>query len=474
MANPTRNPDESTASKSLMLGLWDRIKNFILGISIRYKIIGIMVVTLGLAILLISSIQFSRQKALMLSEMKSRGTDYVNTLCNAGFQSIVNKDKLVSSDTITAIMGKKGVVYCIIADKTGKIQDSSVAKVIGTTPGNLYSRKLLGIRQLAITNLVRSNSPVLDIANPIQITYKEKTAYYGYALVSMDWGVVENEIKRTSTITFLLAILFLVIGGVISVLFAQTITGPIFQMVGVMKKIGEGDLNQNIKVDLLDEIGKLADAFNTMIQGLREKMMMSKYISKSAQEMIKGREDTNLKLGGERKEVTMFFSDIRGFTSYSEKRSPEEVITMLNTYLSEQADIITKNGGSIDKYVGDEVVAMFEGDGMVERTLKSAVQIQNKVKSINKQSGGTIALGVGINTGEVVLGNMGSKDRMDYTVIGDNVNAAARLCSSAERDEILVSESSYKLAKNKDVFSKPKMINVKGKELALKVYSVKY
>ena len=106
---------------------------------------------------------------------------------------------------------------------------------------------------------------------------------------------------------------------------------------------------------------------------------------------------------------------------------------MVNTILSRQAEIVKKFGGDIDKFVGDELVAIFEGPSMVRDAVHCAIEIQRKIKSMAAELGEEIGIGIGINTGEMVMGAMGSEHRMDYTVIGDSVNLGARLCSALGR-----------------------------------------
>ncbi len=142
-----------------------------------------------------------------------------------------------------------------------------------------------------------------------------------------------------------------------------------------------------------------------------------------------------VKLGGEVRELSMFFSDIENFTTLSEKLSPEELTEFLNEYLSAMSDIILDSGGTIDKYEGDAIIAFWNAPLSIEdhakRAIEAAVQCQQTLKDLNKslvkKIGTTIAMRIGINTGNVVVGNMGSKNRFDYTMIGDAVNLTARL-----------------------------------------------
>ena len=191
-------------------------------------------------------------------------------------------------------------------------------------------------------------------------------------------------------------------------------------------------------------------------------------------------DDGKLNLGGEQREVTILFTDIRGFTSMSEKMEPERVVTTLNEYFSEMIDIVFKHNGTLDKIIGDELMVLYgapiSGDNDTQRAVETAVEMQQKIKDLNKEreqrKEPPILVGAGINKGLVVSGNIGSRDLMDYTVIGDTVNVASRLCAAAGPGEIMVSESVYKTTQ--EFFSSKKLspIKVKGKEKKVPVFLI--
>jgi class 3 adenylate cyclase len=441
------------------------------GLSIKFKIGLATIVLLAAAILSITVLLFNQEKTVLLNEMKDKGRLLVNNLAAAGFMTLVDNNRLVSSDVIAQTMRAAGVIEARILDSDGRVVDAEKDAEIGqsqvSSPQDRYGM------ELKTSTYRKAGHTILEASAPIVLEYKDKKIVKGYAVVGIDQSVIEKAISDASRSAGLLALVFLVLGAVISLLVAFSITRPLGVIISVMKKVGDGDLDQTVQVKVTDEIGRLAGTFNEMIRHLKEKMMMSKYISKSAQEMISHKEDHRLELGGTRKTVTLFFSDIRGFTAFSEKRTPEQVIDMLNKYLSVQAEIIDRNGGSIDKFVGDEVVGVFEGPDAPFQAVASAVEIQKTIAGLNKESKGVIAVGIGINTGEAVMGNMGSKDRMDYTVIGDSVNTAARFCSAAERDQILIADATYKIVKDKFSFEGSKEITVKNKSKPLTVHMVK-
>jgi len=252
-----------------------------------------------------------------------------------------------------------------------------------------------------------------------------------------------------------------------------TVIKPLDIIGGVVDKIGSGDLSVQARVKSQDEIGILAKRINAMIKGLQERLHLTKFVSDEALTAVGKADLKGLTLGGERKDATVLFSDIRGFTSMSEKMEPEEVVNLLNTYFDKQTEIVQNFRGDIDKFVGDELMAVFKGATMANQAVNCAVKIQTEVQRINQKLGKNIQIGIGINTGAMVMGAMGSKDRMDFTVIGDNVNLGARLCGSAKAGEVLISENTEKLLGNTNFkLKKLDPIQVKGKEKPIQIYRV--
>ena len=235
----------------------------------------------------------------------------------------------------------------------------------------------------------------------------------------------------------------------------------------------KGDYAHPVPVTSNDELGLLTDTFNQLLNTLKERLEMLKFVSNATIEAIR-KNLTDRDLGGQRKEVTVFFSDIRGFTKWSEKRPPEEVISMLNETLSFQAEVIKKHGGDIDKFVGDEMVAVFEGDKKDRRAVQAAIDIQQKASEILLAAGLEIAIGIGINTGAVVMGAMGSDNRLDYTVIGNHVNLGARLCSAAGPHKIILSENTARNLERSTNLTELEPVSVKGIEKPVQIYEVNW
>ncbi len=209
------------------------------------------------------------------------------------------------------------------------------------------------------------------------------------------------------------------------------------------------------------------------------KNTFKRYVSKQVVDELLNN-DAKLNLGGEEREVVVLFTDIRGFTAMAEKMNPETVVGTLNEYFTEMIKIVFKNNGTLDKIIGDELMVVYgvpiSNQNDTQRAVKTAIDMQKRIRELNrtrkKQKKPEILIGAGINKGTVISGNIGSREMMDYTVIGDTVNIGARLCSNAKPGEILVSDSVFKKTKKEFTYKKLNPIRIKGKEKKVGLYSV--
>lgn len=213
------------------------------------------------------------------------------------------------------------------------------------------------------------------------------------------------------------------------------------------------------------------------------KSTFKKYVSKQIVDQLL-ENDEMLNLGGQEQEATILFSDIRGFTSMSETMPPNEVVETLNEYFNLMIEIIFKYNGTLDKIIGDALMVIYGApnstDKDTENAVLTAIEMQEKLIEFNQQriihSKLPITIGIGINRGRVISGNIGSRQQMNFTVIGDSVNLASRLCSAAKADEIIVSETVWKQVKNNRAFKARKLnpIKVKGKSKPIEIRAMLY
>ena len=208
---------------------------------------------------------------------------------------------------------------------------------------------------------------------------------------------------------------------------------------------------------------------------------LARYLSPQIVDQIITR-DVQVNLGGDRKTVTVLFSDIRNFTAITETRPPDQLVHILNEYFTEMAKIIFENQGSLDKYIGDAIVAVFGSLIPLENSARNAVlgatQMMKQLATLNekwaKEYGFSMDIGIGINTGEVFLGNIGSPERMEFTVIGDTVNVASRFSGLAQPAQILITRETLNLLDNDVRHNELPAAAVKGKSEKLDVYEILY
>jgi PAS domain S-box-containing protein len=210
------------------------------------------------------------------------------------------------------------------------------------------------------------------------------------------------------------------------------------------------------------------------------KDMFCRYMSHEVMENLMQSPD-KINLGGDKRIATVFFADIRGYTSFSESREPEEIVEILNEYFSEAVENVIQYKGYIDKFIGDCIMAVWGVPMMPEKddafnAVSCALAIQEMVRSSKRKFFRNVAsrlrVGIGINTGPLVAGNLGSMQRMDYSVIGDTVNLAARLEGVAGSDEIIISQSTRNQLGDKFRYEERPAVRVRGKEKPIQIYNV--
>jgi class 3 adenylate cyclase/CHASE2 domain-containing sensor protein len=241
-----------------------------------------------------------------------------------------------------------------------------------------------------------------------------------------------------------------------------------------------------LHVDLATLLAALFVAgYRTITEGADKRVireMFGKHVSPAVVDQMLAHDDPlkALDLSGKRARVTIFYSDIRGFTAMSEKMTPEEIYSALNEYFEEMCKLVFAYGGYVDKFIGDCVMAVFSAPnprpGDAHNAVRSAWDQQQKIVELSAlwaaQGRPVFTVGMGLNTGEVVMGNLGSTDRLNYTVIGDSVNTASRLYNVAKGGQIIVSESTYEEVKDAFIVNELPPVFVKGKVLALRNFEV--
>lgn len=284
---------------------------------------------------------------------------------------------------------------------------------------------------------------------------------------------------------FVLLVVAALLGALfLSFALASSLMTPIASIDRAIQAVGQGKLDLKLPYMGTDELGRLSQTFNLMIKGLREHEKMEVFVSEAVIEAIKDETGISGSTSREGQDIkaTILFASIRNFTGIIEKYQPDVVFALLNEFLGGVEPIIRKNGGRVDKFIGDAVMAVFHHentDQHAKNAVRTAVDMKNFVKNLNykrqNQNLFTIEVGTGISTGQVMMGDIGSSTRKDLTVIGDEVNLASRLESVSRygrHSRIVISEATNSLVRDFIVTELMPYSEVKGKKQAVKLYEI--
>ncbi|MCB1106995.1 MAG: adenylate/guanylate cyclase domain-containing protein [Chlamydiia bacterium] len=283
-------------------------------------------------------------------------------------------------------------------------------------------------------------------------------------------------------IAFAISIL---VAAVFAYFLSKLVSSSLSILCDTVKSIGKGDFSCRSPLHTRDEFNELSIAINQMAKGLEErerlKIGFARYVSQYAlEELLKL--DKPITLEGERKKVTILFTDLRDFTMMAEELPPEEVLKLLNEYYEEMIEVIFNYGGTLDKFIGDGMMVEFGApleDKLQElHAVLAAIHMQLHLDKLSdkweKEGRRRFIMGVGIHTGLAVLGNIGSEKRMEYTAIGDAVNVASRLERTTKKIDkrIIISKAVYEKVKDHFIFEDLKEIEIPGRKGIIQAYSL--
>lgn len=327
-----------------------------------------------------------------------------------------------------------------------------------------------------VQDIVLQGSPYLSLVQQIQGAGEGETL----AVLQRSLNEALKPYLRLRSIMLILFGLGLLFALISAILIARSLSRPLEALTRNVQSIDAGDYQKPVKLKRKDELGTLSKAVNHMSKGLQERDQVRDLLGKVVSPEI-ARELLNkgIELGGEDRQATILFSDIRKFTSFCEKRNPKDILLLLNRYLGGMSDVIEAHHGVIDKYIGDAIMALFgapvELDDAPQQAVEAALDMVEALNQLNKElqqeKRTPIEIGIGVNTGQVVAGNMGSSHRMNYTVIGDCVNLASRLEGLTRYFgvSIIVSETTA-LACPDIPFRQLGRVQVKGKKISIAIF----
>ncbi len=306
---------------------------------------------------------------------------------------------------------------------------------------------------------------VLEVDYPLEIYFDR--------LRELDTTIVEASLAA--------ALCALVVG----LLFARRLTRPISRLTGAVARVAAGDLSQPpVPVRSGDEVGRLTRAFNDMVEGLRQRDFIrnafGRYVSPEVARTLLDSPD-GLRLGGHKREITVLMSDLRGYTRFAEHGDPAGVMDVLNEYLGTMADIVIAHGGTINEFIGDAIFAVFgapvEHADHAERAAGAALGMQRAMDAMNRANAGRgrprFEMGIGLHTGEAVVGNIGSEQRTKYAVVGAAVNLAARVEGCTVGGQILITTRTLERLDDLADAGEPIAVELKGLDAPVLLYELR-
>ena len=436
----------------------------------RFPLLAKLAFLITLAICLttavIAYVVLGRQARLFREELTARGQALVQHLAEGVSTPLLERDELVLNVLVEEAKNNKDVAYAAVVDPGQVVVAHNDLSQIG----KVFSASSSG-----------GKKTLLELVAPVRFQNKE--------LGRIQLGLSEEGMWRSlrEARLFVLALMTGIIGlGIGASLYVSNIfSKPIRLLVEATKAVGQGNFQHRLPPLSVgrgeDELSDLGAAFNEMAEGLRKKELLQdsfgRYVSPEIAEMIFQSADGPW-LEATRREVTVLFVDIRGYTQYAEHTPPGVVIEMLNQFFGLATEAIIRNGGFINKFLGDAIMALFGAPALqpdqAYRAALAALEIQAGVEKFNRkqmeEGKDPIVVGIGINRGDVVAGTVGSAARMEYTVIGDAVNVASRLTSVAKAGEILISRGALEPAAEQLQVKSLPALQVKGKTELVEVY----
>lgn len=469
---------------SLWRRLWTRSRDLFISFPIKQKltiIIGLIVITV---ILVLSFIFEQTEKQLLQSKLEE--------ICNLSVQYlsyVIREDLLLGKydrikEAVLRLKNQniKGLDYAWVVNRQGQCIAHTNLKLTQSDQPFLPEEEknwLLSLKTPTVKELATHYEYYHPIFEVKKSGGEQSYIYIGITGIGFSKDLLLDPIREAQKIVYTIALLV----TLLSVLGIYFLTQRMVQQIRALsegaRQIGQGNLDIKISVNTRDELGQLATEFNNMTMHLKEKLQMQKFVSQMTRQMIKKNLASNGRpMKSEQCEIAVLFSDVRDFSRFSQRNKPEIVVDVINIYLDLQANIIEENFGIVDKFMGDQIMGVFEGANKHINMLNAAVAIQKEISKLNFKRRMSnleiLTVGVGINIGHAVLGNIGSKERMDYTVVGDVVNLAARFCDIAKAGQIITSTKSYAMFKLPYPMVKLGAIKIKGRDEPLEICNIDY
>ena len=455
--------------------------------SLQVKFSALVVALLVTASVGLAVIATQHERRALEAEVEKRAVALVTNLAGAAKEPLLEADQgdfdreLLLERLIREVGDSEGVVAVRLLDRAGAVS----ASLDAAERGEVRDGRTGPEQSEAVDAWVGREGTRLLVAAPV--SYSDVRV--GEAQIELDLHVLVDPVVRSSTRQLAMAAIFVVVLGVLAGLgFVALLVGPLRRLRVGVERLAAGDVSVRVAPTSRDEVGELTRAFNEMGDSLEQKERIQRAFGRYVDDYVLNQlleSSGDEKQAGIEREVTILFVDIRQFTRLSEGMAAHDVVGLLNDVFQLISDVILGGGGTIDKFIGDSVMAYFGAPvphaDHPARAVNAAIEIARSIEKRNAQlnSGDTelaprvpVSIGIGIHTGVVIVGNIGSDRRTDFTAIGDAVNVAHRLEKLAGAGQILVSEAVQRRVRGAARLHFEGERHLSGREEPVHVYSV--
>ena len=427
---------------------------------------------------LFSYLMLERQRDQLYRQTVQLGMVSLNYFNNNAAIPLIENNVLRLNTVIKGATAVNGHLYAMILANDGQIKahtdHTQIGAVFAGFPAGGQGKQAGSITYFNYLNV--AGETVLNLTSPV--IFQEKKLGVVHVGLSIDF--INELVRKERKIIILMTLVIIVLSGLIATGLGLRFTRPIGFLVNATREISRGNYQHRVDLGRNDELQDLALSFNLMSNQLWLKSLIQdsfgKYVGAQVLDMIIENPECQW-VKGRREYATILFADIRGFTAYAETTGPEEVIEGLNEFFQIATQAIHAHGGYVDKFIGDSVMAVFgvpaSAKDHIKRAVLAALDMRRKFHELAGAGNPLLAaVGIGINAGPLVAGNIGSLDKMEYTVIGDTVNVASRLNDLAGPGEIIISDSVFDhLADRIDAQTLP-LQTIKGKANPIRIHKV--
>ena len=455
-------------------------------VPIALKLALAITVVVGGCIVLLASLVIQHQHQQLRTQIDDLGHSLAAQMARSAAEPLLAEDRLALGVLVSSLVADENVLGAVVLGPEGQVLAQAGLTPLGSgalagSPDRVEAERLQGFQWAATDVDNTGQRKLVTFVSPVKI----RDLVAGHVVITLNRTPWDRAVRDSIRNVVGASLAVLLLGTLLIIALARKVSQPIHELLHAGRALDAGTFDVRLPEFRNDELGHLMSFFNRFADDLKRKQAaesaLARYLSpRLARELLDGGKSE--RLGGERVEASVIFADIVGFTGMAEGMSPEEVARLLNQYFGHIVRAAEANHGIIDKYIGDCAMVLF-GVPQTDpehrfHAVACALTMRRLIEQENRQREQDglppVRFSFGINSGEMLAGNMGAHERMEFTVIGDSVNLASRLASAAEANQVLISEDLYNRPEIRErvIASPHRSIRLRGISRMIRTYLV--